>query len=321
MDSSKNNSQTNVPIVGIDVSKDKLDVAVCKDTKGNVVSLPTVNNSPKGWKQLISLLKQKGIVPSYVCMEPTAHYHLGLANYLILQGFKVCVLHSKAVKDYSSSLHNRNKTDKIDASVIATFGAHQAQIGRLREYEPNTRAEQALKDQVNLLISIKRDVRAAHNRLASIIDKKARRRQQKVIRFLEKQQEAIERDIERICEEEKELSELFELLKSIPGAGLTAAILLSEGIHNAKDIRSLVAMHALCPSHRQSGSSLNTSRLSPRGRRLLRTALYFPALVAIQHNPLVKVFHKRLASRGMRGKSLVCACIHKDVIPVHEQGS
>ena len=85
------------------------------------------------------------------------------------------LLHSKAVKDYASCMGTRNKSDRLDAGLLAQFGAHQRQLGKFRVYAPPTKARQALQDGVKLLNAVKRDLFSGRNRLETIQDKEIRR--------------------------------------------------------------------------------------------------------------------------------------------------
>lgn len=106
-----------------------------------------------------------------------------------------------------------------------------------------------------------------------------------------------------------------DLLASIPGIGeLTAAKLLAEirSITAFDNVRQLVAYAGLNPRQYRSGSSVQRrSRISKTGPASLRAALYMPAIVAKNRNPILKVFAKRLEERGLKGKEIVVAVMRK----------
>ena len=108
-------------VLGIDVSKDKLDVLLLLD--GKVVS-GQFANSAKGFKALKKWLKFHGIADVtelHVCMEATGVYSEGIATYLYEAGYAVSVVNPARVKNYGASKLRRNKTDKADARLIADF--------------------------------------------------------------------------------------------------------------------------------------------------------------------------------------------------------
>ena len=300
--------------IGIDVAAKTLDVAVFAGD-GQTMTLPTVDNTPKGWRALARCLTARGDQRiHWVCLEATGRYSHGVAASLLKHGFRVSLLDPRAVKDYGKSQMQRNKTDAADALLIARFGAHQAQFKRLRPYVPNTPAQQRLHEHVQLMQTFQSDYQAHLNRLAGLTNQAAIKKLKRVMAALQKQLTTIDAEMTALCEEAPEFARQTELLKSIPGvAAKTVMVLLDEKVDQHTDVRALAAMHSLSPAQEQSGTSLNRSRLSSRGRRALRTALYHPTMSAMQHNPLVRAFADRLRGRGITGKKLVCACMHKQL--------
>ena len=300
--------------VGLDVAAKTLDVAVFA-SNGKAMSLPSVDNTPKGWRALARCLTTRGDQRiHWVCLEATGRYSHGVAASLLERGFRVSLLDPRAVKDYGKSQMQRNKTDAVDARLIAQFGDHQARFERLRPYVPNTPAQQKLHEHVQLMRMLQSQCQAQRNRLAGFTDKAAIKKLKKILAALTKQLATIEEEMTALCEEAPEFAQQTELLKSIPGVvAKTVMVLLDEKVDQHTDVRALTAMHSLSPAQEQSGTSLNRSRLSGRGRRALRTALYHPTMSAMQHNPLVRAFADRLRGRGITGKKLVCACMHKQL--------
>ena len=104
------------------------------------------------------------------------------------------------------------------------------------------------------------------------------------------------------------------LLDSIPGVGeATIATVLAELPQSVRqDVRKADAFTGLAPRRVESGSSVHgRSMLSKQGSSRLRKALYFPAIVACQHNPVVKAFYNRMLQNGLTKKQAVCAAIRK----------
>ena len=135
------------------------------------------------------------------------------------------------------------------------------------------------------------------------------------ITFLDETIKQIEAEIQSVIEENQRLYHQQQLLVSIPGiAELTAAKLLAE-IRNIPDfdnVRQIVAYAGLNPRQYRSGSSVHRrSRISKTGPASLRSALYMPAIVAKNRNPLLKTFAKRLEERGLTGKEIIVAVMRK----------
>src|SRR5262245_39227976 len=98
--------------IGIDVSKDKLDVRVMQDEHEHPL---TVENTPKGYKALVKSLRQMGVKEGHAGMEATGTYHEGVAEY------RVSVVNPAWVKEHGKSYGRRNKTDRLDAWLIADY--------------------------------------------------------------------------------------------------------------------------------------------------------------------------------------------------------
>jgi transposase len=109
------------------------------------------------------------------------------------------------------------------------------------------------------------------------------------------------------------LKEQSELLQTIPGIGKrTAHLLLAEIEFKRYDsARQIAAQAGVTPRWRQSGTSLKQTALSKLGNARLRKALYFPAIVARQHNEIIREFASRLKKRGKTPMQIVCAAMRK----------
>jgi transposase len=129
-----------------------------------------------------------------------------------------------------------------------------------------------------------------------------------MLKQIDREMERVEREIEQLFKDYPTLRRQRELLISIPGiAETTAARILGEmpNITEFRDVKAVAAYAGLSPRHYQSGSIEYRSRLAKTGNAHLRRALYYPALTAIQHNPPIREFAKRLRARG-KAKMTVC---------------
>ena len=106
-------------ILGIDVSKDKVDVALFDRKQG--MGTGQFANTKAGFKKLNKWLNNKGAGQVWICLEATGRYGEELAEYFFEAGHKVSVVNPARIKKYAESQLRRNKTDKIDAVVIADF--------------------------------------------------------------------------------------------------------------------------------------------------------------------------------------------------------
>ena len=110
---------------GIDVSKDKLDIAIALNGK-EIISTATFNNNLQGFKKLFSWVKKqvKGYSRIHFCMESTGIYHEEIAEFLQEQNNTiVSVINPYQSKSFAASRFIRTKNDKVDAKVLAFFCA------------------------------------------------------------------------------------------------------------------------------------------------------------------------------------------------------
>jgi transposase len=135
------------------------------------------------------------------------------------------------------------------------------------------------------------------------------------IAYLDKQIAALKQQVADLIKDDPDLKIKRDLLKSIPGIGETtiAAILAELHMFERCDrVQKVVAFIGLAPRECTSGSSIKgKSRLSKVGHARLRKALYMPALVSIQCNPVVQIVYHRLKEKGKNGKVIVCAVMRK----------
>ena len=132
---------------------------------------------------------------------------------------------------------------------------------------------------------------------------------------LERKIATVEQQIQTLISQDQELSLQAELLESIPGVGhKTAVAVLSElpDVRNFKNAKEVAAFAGLTPKKRESGSSVRgKGSLCKAGSQALRKALFFPAMVAKKHNPILKVFGERLVHKGKNGKVIISAVMRK----------
>jgi transposase len=296
--------------VGIDVAKATLDLA-CQITPDKYRTRGKVPNTPAGFAQLLSWLMSHATSDAWVVMEATNVYHEALATFLHRHGYRVCVANPKQVKAYAESELSRTKTDKTDAKLIVRFAlSHQP---RLRAWRPPTPAERTLIALTRRLDDLKNLRQMELNRLETA-DTAVHESLHAVLETLEAQIKATEEALFQYIDNDPDLRQRRDLLVSIKGIGdLTASRLMAElgDIDRFGDVRDVVAFVGLNPALRQSGNWRGHVRISKIGSTILRAALYIPAVVAMQHNPMVRALAERLRAKGKPGKVIVVAAMRK----------
>ena len=296
-------------VVGIDVSKYTLDAVLAQ---GDVWRHSSFKNTEAGYVQLDKWVVKYAAGPAHACLEATGQYGEGIAEYLYQQGYAVSVVNPVRIKSYAESKLRRNKTDKLDAHLIADFCA--SQNPPLWSPAPeNIRLLQGLMRRLEDLQAMRQQEcsRLKAGKLAPWVQDDL----QAHMSYLDQRIREIEQAIDEHVNHDPDLKKQTGLLVSIPGIGnKTAHLLLSEvpNLSTYQHVNELVAFCGLNPRQHCSGSSINgRPRLSKKGCSRIRKGLFFPAIVAQQHNPILKAFADRLLRAGKSKMCVIGAVMRK----------
>lgn len=295
-------------ILGIDVAKAKLDVALrLPDGKRRS---KVVENTPEGFTVLSTWLQKQGATALHACLEATGTYWEAVAEYLVDAGFTVSVVNPARVKAFGQSRLQRTKTDKTDARLIAEFCAAQhpepwqapsPAVRELRALVARRNALDAMRTQEKNRLPVARE--AVRGGIEAHLD------------YLEKAIAEIEAAIRDKIDRDPDLKQQRELLDSIPGLGdKTIPVLLSYygGPLRFTKAKEAAAFAGLDPRQHESGSSVRGKpRLSKVGHGALRRALYMPAMVAITKTRWGRAFRDRLAAAGKPPMVIIGAMMRK----------
>ena len=288
-------------VIGIDVSKNKLDVADAPESFAE-----RFDNDHAGHGQLVKRLPEPDAC--LVVLEATGGYEKAVVLALVQAGYVVSVVNPRQVRDFAKALGILAKTDSIDARVIARFGL---------QVRPRAIAQTDEKqDELNQLVTRRRQrvaLRTAEmNRQATATSQVVRQSLQKNIEHLSKDIRRIDAEITRLVKSDDDWKGKSELLQSTPGVGeVTATTLIAEvpelGQLNRQKISALVGV---APFNRDSGQ-FRGRRTIWGGRRSVRAVLYMAALTARRHNPVIRAFADRLEEQGKLPKVVLVACMRK----------
>lgn len=296
--------------LGIDVSKETLDVVLLRE--GQPAESSRVENNRAGLRQLQRFLKKRKVSPLHACLEATGHYGDALALFLHQAGYTVSVVNPARIKAYGDSQLSRTKTDATDAALIADFCRTQ-QPEAWTPPPPEQQELQALVRHLESLHAMRQQ--EVNRRQAGIPSQTVMKTVEAHIIFLNQQITDLLKQIHDHIDRHPQLRQQRDLLTSIPGIGdLTAFRLLAEIVDVSvfDSARQLAAFAGLTPRQRTSGSSVRgRTRLSKRGSSRLRQALYFPAIVAQQHNPILRPFAQRLLAAGKAKLAVIAAVMRK----------
>ena len=294
-------------ILGVDIAKKKFEVALLINGK---LKHKVFTNDEEGFEELELWLKKQGANHVHVCLEASSTYGDELAAYMHDAGHSVSIVNPARIKGFAQSELMRTKNDKVDAGLIARFclAMHPEPW---TPAPPEMRQLQSLVRRVDALINMRTQelhrLGTAHKAIEHSI--------REHVAYLDTQIDVLKRQIADLIKNDPDLKAKKDLLKSIPGIGeATIAAILAE-LHMFErydSVGKVVAFIGLAPRQFISGSPIKGKpRLSKVGHARLRKALYMPALVSIQCNPIIQVFYHRLKENGKNGKVVVCAIMRK----------
>ena len=291
--------------VGIDVSKERLDVAVRPTGMGPAGEGWEVSYDDTGVRQLLSRLKS--LEPDMVLLEASGGLELPLVADLAAEAVPVVVVNPRQVRDFARATGKLAKTDTLDAAALAHF----AQVVRppvrpLRDAE--TQALNALAARRQQVMSM---IVSEKNRLGSAVIA-VRPRIEAHIGWLQQELNDMDEDLRQTLRRSPLWREKDDLLRSVPGVGEQLSITLLAHLPELGklDRRQIAALVGVAPFNRDSGK-MRGRRSVWGGRARVRAALYMGALVASRFNPVIRDFYQRLFAAGKPKKLALTACMRK----------
>jgi transposase len=304
-------------VIGIDVSKNKLDCLWLREVESRKVKAKVFANTPAGHQQLLAWSKKQTgetLESMHFVMEATGIYHERLAYTLHESGAEVSVLNPAQVRDYAKGIAVRTKNDKKDSMVLALYGTKES----VRRWQPEPEAVRRLKHLLSRLEALEEDILREENRLekaqcglgADIVAQSI----QTVLSGLNQEKERLEKMIDEHIDNEPQLKGDKQLLQSIPGVGkVLSRYMMSLFRSRAFDSAGqMAAFVGTVPVEHQSGTSVNKRpRMSKAGNATVRAKLYLPAVVASKHNPDARALYERLLARGKSKMAAIGAVMRK----------
>ena len=287
--------------VGIDVSKNQLDVAI----RPGDAFFP-ISNDDQGIADLVRRLAD--LNPRLILLEASGGYEILAAAALRQADLPAQIINPRQVREFARSTGRLAKTDKIDAAVLAYF----AQL-----LQPPLRPwPEALQQELAALMTRRRQLVEMlvmeKNRLGTAHSPKVRKSLQVHLQYLTTQLQELEQDLNDFIRRSPLYLEKDQLLQSVPGVGpLTSQSLMAWlpelGALNRKQIAALVGV---APFNRDSGK-MRGRRTVWAGRKQIRSSLYMATIAACRFNPTIRNFYQRLLQAGKRKKVAITACMRK----------
>jgi len=275
-------------IVGIDVSKDRLDIAL--RPSGEVFA---IERNPVGLEQLTRRLKE--LSPVLVALEATGGFETIVAAALAGAGLAVVVVNPAQIRAFAKAVGQRAKTDPIDAGVIAHF----AEATRPEPRPLPDDATRLLADLVARRRQILEMMVAERQREKRVTVPHLRKSIVRLLKALERELTSVDTDINDAVRGSPAWREKENLMASVPGVGATIARTLIAELPELGQLsrRQIASLAGLAPFTRQSGQWRGRSFIGG-GRAAVRAALFMGAMVAKRHNPPLKAFFDRLVAAG-----------------------
>lgn len=286
--------------VGIDVSKDRLDVHVRPSGEAF-----TVARDGEGLADLVTRLTP--LSPQVVAVEATGGFEITVAAAIGAAALPLVVVNPAQVRHYAQALGRRAKTDRIDAEVIARF----AEAARPEPRPLPDEATQALAD----LVTRRRQIitmMVAERQRATRLPKRLKRSCERVVRVLEAELAALDHDIDTTVRGSPAWRAKEDLLASVPSIGdITARTLIADLPElGTLDRRKIAALVGVAPFTRQSGQWQGKAFIAG-GRPNVRAALFVATMSAVRHNPTIRAFRQRLLAKGKPKMVVMVACMRK----------
>lgn len=289
--------------IGVDVSKDFLDVAVRPSGRAWQVA-----NDTAGIGALVRDLQP--LQPRLVVLEATGGFEAPVAAALGVAGLPVVVVNPRQVRDFAKATGRLAKTDRIDAQALAHFGESvNPAIRPLPDVQ--TQALGALVTRRRQLLEM---LTMERNRLRTALGP-VRPHLQAHIRWLERQVDSLDQELRRTLRESPLWREQDDLLQSTPGVGpvLSCTLLADLPELGSLSHKQIAALVGVAPFARDSGT-LRGQRSIWGGRAPVRTTLYMGTISAIRFNPVIRAFYQRLCAAGKLKKVAIVACMRKLLI-------
>lgn len=274
--------------IGIDISKDRLDVHMLPSGEAFVVT-----RDGKGLEELVTKLRH--VTPTLIVMEATGGFETIVAAALGGAGLPLAIVNPAQIRAFAQAVGQRAKTDPVDAAIIARFA---------QAVKPQPRA---LPDEAQLLLGelvarrrqIMEMLIAERQREHSVTNPRVRKSLARHIATLERELKAVDDDTDTLVRGSPIWREKEDLLASVPGVGskIARTMLAELPELGALDRRRIASLAGLAPYTRQSGRWKGKSMIGA-GRAPVRAALFMGALVACRRNPTLKPFYDRLVASG-----------------------
>jgi transposase len=290
----------NEHFIGIDISKDYLDIADSATQKTWRTS-----NDETGIADLTKRLSTPA--PTLIVIEATGGLETPLASALAANQLPVVVVNPRQVRDFAKATGQLAKTDTLDAKTLARFAAAvRPELRQIKDQE--TRELAALVTRRRQLVEM---LSTEKTRLKQV-SKPILQNVEIHIAWLKNQIREIDQDLSKTLKRSSVWRENDQIIQSVPGAGPVLSVNLLANVPELGTLnrRQIAALIGLAPLNRDSGT-FRGRRCIWGGRASVRSTLYMATVTAMQHNSVIRTFYQRLTAKGKPFKVAITACMRK----------
>jgi len=293
--------------VGLDVSKQKLDVAMRPKDRHFVTP-----NNDRGIKQLVKRLA--ALKPQLIVLEASGGYELLVTAALAEAQLPVALINPLAVRKFAGATGKLAKTDKIDAQVLAHFAEALRPEPRLLPDQD----QQLLKAALQRRLQVVKMIGQEKNRLEKTFIPALKQDIEAHLTWLQQRLAQLDQDLNNQIRQSPLWRDRDRLLQTIPGIGPVVSLAVMAQLPEGGRLpgKKAVALVGAAPYNRDSGR-FRGKRMIRGGRSYLRRMLYMAAVVATRWNPVIRAFYQRLLAAGKPKKLALTACVRKLVLIIN----
>ncbi|MDQ2993327.1 MAG: IS110 family transposase [Pseudomonadota bacterium] len=300
-----NSSSLGVITIGIDVSKEKLDVCVLP-LKLHFV----IENTAKGIRQLLPKLPNSQST-AMVVLEATNRYEKCARDILMAHGYRVHIGHPSRVYYFGRSEKGYAKTDKIDSKMLAEY-AKKDSLQPSAVPDKQIELLEELSARRGQLVAMKS---AESSRMSGNLEPAVKRSIKRFMKSIDNEIEQINQELKKNMEQREDLVARKALLSSCKGIGDVASTILVSCLPELGFLTrtQISALTGLAPYNADSGTKKGVRKIRG-GRSYIRSILYMCCLSAVRFNPTLREYYQQLIARGKIKRVAQVAVMRKMII-------
>lgn len=307
--------------IGIDVSKNELDFAVCQGR--DLLFHREILNEPRA---INAFIKELSGLPDFsmnkavFCMEHTGIYNNHALSCLYKKKARICLEAASQIKNTQGNI--RGKNDRIDAIRIAGYAYKEREV--LRLWQPKRELVQQLSHLAatrSRLITVQKQLRTPLKEHGSFSNKKVARQSYLIcshsLKAIDQDLDKADKAIGKLIKADAELNRLFNLVTSVSGVGKVTAVQIIVATNEFKDInnpKKFACYSGVAPFTDDSGKIIKKARVSHMANKKVKTLLHLSAIVAIQYNPDLRLFYQRKVLQENKNKMSVINAVRNKLI-------